>query len=54
VPGDVVMPSGERRDLERIDRDEVIADFHIEGNLWIKQQERRIDRLRKAREWIPG
>ena len=50
----LARPDFERRDLERIDRDEVVADFPIEGNLWIKQQQRRVDRLRKAREWIPG
>jgi hypothetical protein len=50
----LARPDFERRDLERIDRDEVIADFPIEGDLWIKQQQRRVDRLRKAREWIPG
>jgi hypothetical protein len=50
----LARPDFERRDLERIERDEALADFPIEGALGVKQAERRLNRLRKAREWIPG
>jgi hypothetical protein len=50
----LARPDFEKRELERAEREEALGEFPIEGQLWIKQIERRLARLKLARNWIPG
>ncbi len=44
-----------QRERVRADKEDLIADYPAQGALWIKQAERQIERLKKAKaDWIPG
>jgi hypothetical protein len=50
----LARPDFEKRELERAELEKIIAEYPIETALSVKQAQAWLDRLRKAREWIPG
>jgi hypothetical protein len=50
----LARPDFEKRDLERAQRQAIIASYPTELALWVKLGEANLDRLRSARTWIPG
>ena len=50
----LARPDFEKRDLERAQKETLIAAYPTETAVSIKQAEAWLDRLKAAREWIPG
>jgi hypothetical protein len=50
----LARPDFEKRDLERAQRQAIIASYPTELALWVKLGEANLARLRSARTWIPG
>lgn len=44
-----------QRERVRADKEAIVADYPAQGALWIRQAERQVERLKKAKaDWIPG
>ena len=52
-PMKLARPDFERREVVRAEKDETLAEYPIEGALWLKPLELQLERLRVARSWIP-
>jgi hypothetical protein len=49
----LARPDFERREVIRTEKEETLGEYPIESAIWIKPLERRLARLRQAKEWIP-
>jgi len=50
----LAKPDFDRREISRLEREEMLADIPVEAEVWFKLIERQIARLRAARAWIPS